>query len=183
MKQVAIYSDGACEGNPGPGGWAAVLMYGNHTREISGAEPATTNNRMELKAALEALHLLKEPCQVNFHTDSEYLRDGISEWVHGWKRRGWKTSDKKPVKNADLWRALDMAAGKHAITWHWVKGHSGDVHNERCDVLAVLEIQKLKKQSTPEQLKGALETFQASQSVPEMVRESIPERKVRELFE
>ena len=117
---------------------------------------------MELQAALQALFLLKEPCKIEFHTDSQYLRDGIDGWVQAWKVRGWKTKDKKPVKNADLWQALDAAAGKHALTWNWVKGHSGDIHNERCDVLAVLEISKLKKSFSPDQLKAALEAFKNS---------------------
>jgi ribonuclease HI len=163
VKEVVIYSDGACEGNPGPGGWAAVLINGQHQKEISGAEPATTNNRMELKAALKSLLALKEPCQVEFHTDSEYLREGITQWIHGWKKRGWKTKDKKAVKNEDLWRALDSAAAPHTLNWHWVKGHSGNLNNERCDRLAVLAIEKLKKSLGPQELASALEAFKQSQ--------------------
>lgn len=159
LKAVTIYSDGACDGNPGPGGWAAVLSYGKHTREISGGEPATTNNRMELQAAIEALRALKEPCGVAFYTDSKYLKDGISNWVAGWKRRRWRTSDKKRVKNEDLWRQLDEAASKHAVTWHWVKGHAGNHPNERCDQLAVEEITKLRRKFKPGELKALLLEF------------------------
>lgn len=156
MKSVTIHSDGACDGNPGPGGWAAVLRYGKHSREISGGVPATTNNRMELQAAIEALRALKEPCNVAFYTDSKYLRDGISSWVAGWKKRRWRTSERKPVKNEDLWRQLDEVASKHAVAWHWVKGHAGNHDNERCDQLAVAEIAKLRQRYTPEQLKALL---------------------------
>jgi ribonuclease HI len=145
MKKVTVYSDGGCHGNPGPGGWAAVLTYGAHTRELSGGDPATTNNRMELKAAIEALKALKESCQVEFYTDSEYLRQGITTWIAGWKRNGWRTMAKKPVKNDDLWRELDLMVMKHAIKWRWVKGHAGDAGNERCDVLANAAIAKVKK--------------------------------------
>lgn len=159
MKQVTIYSDGACERNPGPGGWAAVLIYEGHRREISGAEPATTNNRMEMRAALEALRALKERCEVSFWTDSEYLRQGISGWIQNWKRRGWRTKTKEPVKNEDLWRALDEAAARHKVEWHWVKGHSGHEHNERCDRLAVEAIARLKQRVTAAELKAALKEF------------------------
>jgi ribonuclease HI len=159
MKEITIYSDGACQGNPGPGGWAAVLLYGEKVKEISGGEAATTNNRMELRAALEALRLLKVACKVQFYTDSEYLRQGISSWVRGWKARGWMTQEKKPVKNVDLWRALDAACGGHRVEWHWVKGHDGNRYNERCDLLAVQEIARLRKQYSKAQLKEALERF------------------------
>ncbi len=134
--QVVIYSDGACSGNPGPGGWGAVMISGEHVRDICGGEPATTNNRMELMAAIQALEALKKPCKVELHTDSTYVMKGISEWIHGWKKRGWLTADKKPVKNDDLWRRLDIARGKHDVTWKWVKGHSGHPLNERADALA-----------------------------------------------
>ena len=159
IKKVLIYSDGACQGNPGPGGWAAVLMYKGQTKEISGGELATTNNRMELRGAIEALNALREKCEVEFYTDSKYVQDGITSWIKGWKARGWKTKDKSPVKNEDLWRALDEATGKHQVTWKWVRGHSGQEHNERCDVLAVEAIDKLRKLHTGEQLKAALKQF------------------------
>ena len=134
--QVVIYSDGACSGNPGPGGWGAVMISGDHVRDICGGEPATTNNRMELMAAIQALEALKKPCKVELHTDSTYVMKGISEWIHGWKKRGWMTADRKPVKNDDLWRRLDVARGKHDVTWKWVKGHAGHPLNERADALA-----------------------------------------------
>jgi len=133
---VEIYTDGACSGNPGPGGWGALLLYGDHEKEITGGEFETTNNRMELTAAIEALKLLKRHCKVYLHTDSTYVRDGITKWIEGWKARGWKTASKKPVKNEDLWRQLDTAAAKHDIDWKWVKGHAGDPGNERADALA-----------------------------------------------
>jgi ribonuclease HI len=133
---VVIYTDGACKGNPGPGGWGAWLRSGEHERELSGGEAVTTNNRMELTAVIEALAALKRPCDVAVYTDSQYVRQGITEWIHGWKRRGWLTADKKPVKNADLWRALDQQVARHQVHWHWVKGHSGDEGNERADALA-----------------------------------------------
>ena len=135
-KPVIIYSDGACSGNPGPGGWGAVLIYGDKRREISGGEPLTTNNRMELRAAAEALAALKRPSCAELHTDSEYLRKGITEWITKWKANGWKTAAKEPVKNADLWRLLDEARLRHKISWHWVKGHAGEAENERADELA-----------------------------------------------
>jgi ribonuclease HI len=136
LPKVTIYTDGACSGNPGPGGWGALLRYGTHEKEISGGEPQTTNNRMELTAALKALQALTRPCQVAFYTDSEYVRNGITEWISNWKRRGWKTAGKKPVKNQDLWKALDTAIQAHQITWHWVRGHAGHPENERVDQLA-----------------------------------------------
>ena len=134
--KVTIYTDGACSGNPGPGGWGAILIHGQNEKEICGGEPATTNNRMELMAAIQALEALKKPCKVELHTDSTYVMKGISEWIHGWKKRGWLTADKKPVKNDDLWRRLDVARSKHDVTWKWVKGHSGHELNERADALA-----------------------------------------------
>jgi ribonuclease HI len=134
--QVVIYTDGACSGNPGPGGWGAILIHGKTEKEISGGEPATTNNRMELMAAIQALEALKKPCKVELHTDSQYVQKGIHEWIHGWKRRGWLTADKKPVKNDDLWRRLDEARARHNVDWRWVKGHAGHELNERADALA-----------------------------------------------
>ena len=130
---VVIYTDGACSGNPGPGGWGAILMFGEKTKEICGGEPATTNNRMELMAAIQALETLTRPCTVELHTDSQYVMKGISEWIHSWKRRGWRTADNKPVKNEDLWRRLDEARQRHDVQWQWVKGHAGHEHNERAD--------------------------------------------------
>jgi len=136
MEQIEIYTDGACKGNPGPGGWGALLIAGEHKKELFGGEPNTTNNRMELKAVIEALSALKRPCEVIVHTDSQYVQKGISEWIHGWKARGWKTAAKEPVKNVDLWQALDAAQSKHSIQWRWVKGHAGHAGNERADALA-----------------------------------------------
>ncbi len=133
---VVIFTDGACSGNPGPGGWGAVLMYGGKEREICGGESDTTNNRMELMAAIQALEVLKKPCQVELHTDSQYVRNGITQWLHSWKARGWKTADRKPVKNEDLWRRLDEARLRHQVDWRWVKGHAGHELNERADGLA-----------------------------------------------
>jgi ribonuclease HI len=159
MKHVVIHSDGACEGNPGPGGWAAVLQHGSHRSEISGGAPATTNNRMELQAAIEGLRALKEPCEVEFFTDSEYLRDGITSWIHAWKLNRWRTTERKPVKNADLWQQLDERAGRHKVRWNWLKGHAGHAENERCDFLAKQEIARLRKQFTSEQLAAALAEF------------------------
>ncbi|WP_375466009.1 ribonuclease HI [uncultured Methylobacterium sp.] len=135
--RVRIYTDGACSGNPGPGGWGAILLYGDTSRELSGGEAHTTNNRMELLAAIEALEALKRPCRVDVFTDSQYLRQGVTAWIHGWKARGWRTADKKPVKNEDLWRRIDAARTRHAVEWHWVKGHAGDALNNRVDALAV----------------------------------------------
>jgi ribonuclease HI len=134
--KVVIYTDGACSGNPGPGGWGAILISGSHMKEICGGEAQTTNNRMELMAAIQSLESLKRPCIVELHTDSQYVMKGISEWIHGWKQRGWKTADKKPVKNDDLWRRLDAARQRHQVKWAWVKGHAGHELNERADSLA-----------------------------------------------
>ena len=136
MTRVDIFTDGACQGNPGPGGWAAVLVAGHHRREITGYEAATTNNRMELMAALEGLRNLKQPCEVDLYTDSQYLKNGMEQWLAKWKRNGWRTAGKQPVKNADLWEQLDDEAKRHTMRWHWVRGHDGHVENERCDVLA-----------------------------------------------
>ena len=134
--RVVIYSDGACSGNPGPGGWGALLIYGDKRKELSGGEPLTTNNRMELRAATEALDILKRSCNVDLHTDSQYVRNGIMQWIHRWKANGWRTAGKDPVKNEDLWRRLDEATKRHNVTWHWVKGHAGHEENERADELA-----------------------------------------------
>lgn len=142
-KSIVIYTDGACRGNPGPGGWGALLRHGDNTREMCGGEPHTTNNRMELTAAIEALNALKRACDVQLHTDSNYVRQGITQWLAGWKRNGWQTSAKKPVKNADLWRQLDAACARHDIEWHWVKGHSGNPGNEAADALANRGIDEL----------------------------------------
>jgi len=135
-RPITIYTDGACSGNPGPGGWGAILIWGEHRRELSGGEPDTTNNRMELMAAIQALEALKRPSAVELHTDSAYVKNGITAWILGWRRNGWRTADKKPVKNADLWQRLDEARKWHDITWYWVKGHDGHVENERADELA-----------------------------------------------
>jgi ribonuclease HI len=136
VKQVVIYTDGACRGNPGPGGWGALLRYGDAEREICGGENPTTNNRMELTAAIRALASLREPCAVDLHTDSEYVRRGITEWLPRWKKNGWRTADRKPVRNADLWQQLEQAAARHRVHWHWVRGHAGHPENERADRLA-----------------------------------------------
>ena len=136
LKQVTIYSDGACRGNPGPGGWGAVLFYGAHERELHGGEANTTNNRMELMAAIEALNTLRESCDVTLYTDSEYVRRGMTEWLAGWKAKGWRTASRQPVKNADLWQQLEAACARHQLEWRWVKGHNGDAGNERADQLA-----------------------------------------------
>ncbi|MBV2142574.1 ribonuclease HI [Falsochrobactrum sp. TDYN1] len=136
MKHIEAFTDGACSGNPGPGGWGAVLRWNGNEKELKGGEADTTNNRMELMAAISALSALKEPCEVDLYTDSVYVRDGISGWIEGWKRNGWRTSAKKPVKNAELWQALDEARKPHTVRWHWVKGHAGHPENERADELA-----------------------------------------------
>jgi ribonuclease HI len=136
VNHVVAFTDGACRGNPGPGGWGVVLKAGERVKELSGGEPATTNNRMELTAAIEALTALKQPCRVDLYTDSKYVRSGITEWLPGWRARGWRTADRKPVKNQDLWMALAELAARHEVTWHWVRGHSGHPENERADALA-----------------------------------------------
>ena len=143
-KKVLIYTDGACSGNPGPGGWGAILMWGGHKKELWGGEANSTNNRMELMAAISALEALKRPSKVELWTDSSYVKDGISKWIHGWKKNGWKTADKKPVKNAELWQRLDEARAKHDIDWRWIKGHAGHEFNERADELARFGIKELK---------------------------------------
>jgi ribonuclease HI len=140
---IEIWADGGCRGNPGPGGWGVLLRTGAHEKELWGSEPATTNNRMELTAVIRALEAMKRPVQARIHTDSQYVQKGISEWIHGWKRNGWKTSDKKPVKNADLWQELDKLAAQHRLEWLWVRGHAGDPGNERADALANRAIDEL----------------------------------------
>ena len=144
MKQVRAFTDGACSGNPGPGGWGAVLQFGDHERELHGGAADTTNNRMELTAAIEALRVLSEPCRVSLTTDSTYVKDGITQWLANWKRNGWKTAAKKPVKNQDLWQALDHESSRHEIDWCWVKGHSGHPENERADRLANLGMDEVR---------------------------------------
>lgn len=141
-KKVEIYTDGACSGNPGPGGWGAILVHGKTEKELSGHEDDTTNNRMEMMAAIKALEALKTPCDVALYTDSQYVMKGITEWIGDWKRRGWKTADKKPVKNADLWMRLEEAVSRHHVKWHWVRGHDGHEMNERADQLAVAAIKR-----------------------------------------
>ena len=174
MKHVTIHTDGACVGNPGPGGWSAVLEYGGVKKEISGAEIATTNNRMELLAAVEALARLTEPCEVEFVTDSQYLRKGITQWVAKWKVKGWQTIKREPVKNADLWRRLDTEAARHRIVWKWVKGHAGHAGNERCDALAVAAIEALRARHTPQQFAAALAEFKARQSPADSAQGDLP---------
>ena len=156
LTKIIIHTDGGCIDNPGVGGWAAVVEAGRHRKEISGGEPATTNNRMELRAAIEALNLLKKSCAVEMHTDSQYVRNGITKWLAGWKKNGWKTASKQPVKNEDLWRALDIAASRHHVKWHWVKGHAGHHGNERCDALCAEAMTAIKKQYSHQQLVAAL---------------------------
>ena len=135
-NKIIIHTDGACSGNPGPGGWGAILEYNGTRKELSGGEAETTNNRMELMGAIMALESIKRPCKVEMHVDSAYVKDGITKWIHGWKRNGWKTADKKPVKNVELWQRLDKALAAHDVSWHWVKGHAGHAENERADELA-----------------------------------------------
>ena len=146
---VEIFTDGACRGNPGPGGWGAILRYGAVEKELSGGEPLSTNNRMELMAAIMALEALKRPMRVRLHTDSLYLRDGITRWIHSWKRNGWRTADKKPVKNADLWQRLEEALGQHQVTFEWVRGHAGHPENERADALARSAISEMLGAGSP----------------------------------
>ena len=136
MKSVRLITDGSCLGNPGPGGWAAILRHGRHKKELSGSDPQTTNNRMEMTAVIEGLETLKQPCRIRVEIDSEYVKNGITNWIHGWKKRGWKTSAKQPVKNEDLWRKLDDAIARHEVEWKWVKGHADHDDNNRCDELA-----------------------------------------------
>jgi len=143
MKKIEIFTDGACSGNPGPGGWGVLLRFNGHEKLLNGAEKHTTNNRMELMAVIKSLEQLREPCEVDLTTDSEYVKKGITEWLSGWKKRGWKTADKKPVKNKDLWQRLEEAAAKHKVKWHWVRGHNGHRENEIVDELARGAIEKL----------------------------------------
>ena len=143
-ERVQIHADGACKGNPGPGGWGATLALGKHVKEIYGGEPLTTNNRMELTAVIRALETLKRPCEADVYTDSQYVQKGVSEWLASWKRRGWRTADKKPVKNVDLWQRLDELASAHRLRWHWVKGHAGHAGNERADALANLGVDSIR---------------------------------------
>lgn len=142
--KVVIYTDGACSGNPGPGGWGAVMFWGDKVKEIYGGEPVTTNNRMELMAAIQALETLRRPCKVELHTDSQYVKNGITQWMPAWKARGWKTAAKDPVKNEDLWKRLDAARLRHEVDWRWIKGHAGHEHNERADALARRGITELR---------------------------------------
>ncbi|MGN6554123.1 MAG: ribonuclease HI [Verrucomicrobiota bacterium] len=165
LKEVIIHTDGGCSGNPGPGGWAAVLRYGDKAKEISGGEMATTNNRMELRAAIEALQVLKEACSVTLFTDSEYVRNGITAWIHNWRRSGWRTKDKKPVKNADLWQQLDTETRRHTIEWKWLKGHAGHADNERCDVLAGNQMSAIRKKHTKDELHRAVEAFRNGSAI------------------
>jgi len=144
LSHVIIHTDGACKGNPGPGGWGAIIQFGDKTKEMSGGEPLTTNNRMELTAAIMALEALTRPCRIDLYTDSKYVMDGITGWIHGWKARGWKTADRKPVKNDDLWKRLDVARTRHEVKWHWVKGHAGHALNERADQLANRGIEEMR---------------------------------------
>jgi len=145
VERVVIYTDGACKGNPGPGGWGAWLRWGEHEKELFGGEPATTNNRMELTAVIESLRLLKRRTPVAIYTDSNYVKDGITSWIHGWKKRGWRTADNKPVKNIELWQQLDALVVSHAVEWHWVRGHNGDPGNERADALANRGVDSLRR--------------------------------------
>lgn len=158
MKKVTIYTDGACQGNPGPGGWGVVLSYGQARRELAGFCPATTNNQMELTAAIEGLRALKEACEIDLYTDSKYVQLGMSEWLAGWKAKGWRRG-KKPVKNVELWQALDAEASRHTVRWRWVKGHASNPGNERCDQLATEAIEKLRAELGEPALRKALKEF------------------------
>ncbi len=164
MKSVIIYTDGACEGNPGPGGWAALLIHGSARREVTGAVAATTNNRMELTAAIEGLRTLKEPCAVELYTDSQYVQKGMTQWVALWKTRGWRRG-KQPVLNVDLWKALDQEAARHQVRWQWIRGHSLQAENERCDRLAVEAIRTLRGQLGPAALAQALQEFRNASDI------------------
>jgi ribonuclease HI len=155
VGRVEIFTDGACKGNPGVGGWGAVLRLGEHEKELFGGELMTTNNRMEMRAVIEALKALTRPCEIDIHTDSQYVQKGISEWIHGWKARGWRTADKKPVANADLWQELDALAAGHRIAWHWVRGHAGHPGNERADRLANRGVESVRQASGTVRRDGA----------------------------
>jgi len=171
LKKVVIHTDGACQGNPGPGGWAAVLECEGRTRELSGGVPVTTNNRMELQAVIEALNALQEPCEIEFYTDSEYVKNGVTKWLSTWKRNGWRTKAKQAVKNEDLWRAIDSAVSRHRVEWRWLKGHAGHAGNERCDQLANEEIAKIRQRFKPEQLKEQLAQFSAKNDIQQEMGE------------
>ncbi|HOX40178.1 MAG TPA: ribonuclease HI [Candidatus Brocadiia bacterium] len=167
LTRVVIYTDGACRGNPGPGAWACVLKYGPYRKELCGGEKATTNNRMELQAAVEALNALKKSCIVEFYTDSRYVQEGVSDWMPKWKENGWRRRENrkwKPVKNEDLWRALDTAQERHQVEWNWVRGHAGDPENERCDQLANEEIGRIERMYGKDELKKALGSFRRAGS-------------------
>jgi ribonuclease HI len=166
LTAVTIHTDGGCRGNPGPGGWAAVLRSCARELEIGGGEPATTNNRMELTAAIEALARLNRACRVEIFTDSQYLRRGITGWIHGWKRNGWRTADKKPVRNADLWRRLDGLRAGHSVEWRWLEGHAGHELNERCDRRAAAEMDRIQRTHPPAELARALEDFRRREAEP-----------------
>ena len=157
LKEITLFTDGGCHGNPGPGGWGVILQYDSIKKELSGGEPDTTNNRMELRAAIAGLASLKEPCAVTVYTDSQYVRKGITEWIHKWKARGWMRSARQPVKNADLWRELDAESHRHQIKWKWLKGHAGHPENERCDELASAEITRLRSSGIPVKQQKPLE--------------------------
>ena len=174
MKTVEIFTDGACSGNPGPGGWGAILRYGDKVKELSGGEAATTNNRMELTAAIEALDALREPCTVDLYTDSNYVRDGIKGWIEGWKRNGWRTADKKPVKNVELWQSLDEARRRHKVTWHWVKGHAGHPENERADELARLAMAPFKPKRPAKEPASSSDTPGSQVAAPKPKRHRKP---------
>ncbi|MBI1839901.1 MAG: ribonuclease HI [Verrucomicrobia bacterium] len=159
LKSVTIHTDGGCEGNPGPGGWGVVIQHGEQRFEFKGSEPATTNNRMELSAAIAGLRSLNQPCEVTLWTDSQYVKKGMSSWVHAWKARGWRTAGKQPVKNEDLWKTLDEIASRHRVQWQWIKGHAGHPLNERCDELAREAISQLKRGASRQSLNEALARF------------------------
>jgi ribonuclease HI len=173
MNSVIIYTDGGCEGNPGPGGWGAVVRCGEVVREICGGELATTNNRMEMRAAIESLATLEARSEVCIFTDSQYLKNGITQWIIGWKRKGWVTSAKEPVKNVDLWQRLDALVEQHRVTWKWVKGHAGNADNERCDGLAGREIAKLKQQHSRAAREMALTMFKNPTPAPTLQQASL----------
>ncbi|WP_312796124.1 ribonuclease HI [Tianweitania sp.] len=178
MKTVEAYTDGACSGNPGPGGWGAILRYNGKTKELSGGEANTTNNRMELMAAISALNALKEPCEIDLYTDSNYVKDGIGGWIEGWKRNGWKTAAKQPVKNAELWQQLDQARQRHKVKWHWVKGHAGHPENERADELARQGMAPFKAQRAPKTTTAKVDPIRAAASV----QPAAPTRKLNRTF-
>ncbi len=181
MNSVIIYTDGGCEGNPGPGGWGAVVRCGESVSEISGGDIATTNNRMELMAAIESLASLRERSEVSLFTDSQYVKNGITQWISGWKRKGWITSTKEPVKNVDLWKRLDAVVAQHRVTWKWVKGHAGNADNERCDGLAGREIAKIKQQHSKATRQAALDAFKKPEAGDQQATVSHAHREVENL--